>query len=133
MGGPIKKNKLFYFLAFEDQRYSVGSSFEISLPRSPPRLERPPRRDLQAACLAALAAGSVSANSAKLAGLSTSCVPLPNYPGLFPVNSGPTTAYTNNNTSEQQSDNGLVKGNYQINDSNALSGTYFIGRGTGNV
>ena len=25
-GGPIKKDKLFYFLSFEDQRYSVGAT-----------------------------------------------------------------------------------------------------------
>jgi len=32
VGGPIKKNKLFYFLAYEDQRYSVGSAFNIPAP-----------------------------------------------------------------------------------------------------
>ena len=129
VGGPIKKNKLFYFLDYEDQRYSVGSSFNIVAPIT--AAVGTASTSLQAACLAALGAGPVSANSAKLAGVSASCVPLSNYPGLFPINNGPTTAYTNNNTSGQQSDNGLAKINYHINDHNELSGTYFFGRGVG--
>src|SRR4029077_5758988 len=32
LGGPIKKDKLFYFLSFEDQRYSVGSTGQITDP-----------------------------------------------------------------------------------------------------
>ena len=32
LGGPIKKDKLFFFLNFEDQRYSVGSVQLISDP-----------------------------------------------------------------------------------------------------
>jgi hypothetical protein len=36
MGGPIKKDKLFYFLTFEDQRYSVGSTTLITDPITAP-------------------------------------------------------------------------------------------------
>src|SRR5207248_5202400 len=32
LGGPIKKDRLFYFLAFEDQRYTVGSIVPFSTP-----------------------------------------------------------------------------------------------------
>ena len=46
------------------------------------------QQNLIGACNAALSHGNLSALSAQLAGLSTTCAPLSNYPGLFPVNTG---------------------------------------------
>ena len=36
-GGPIKKDKLFFFLGFEDERYSLGNLFERNLPEDLPQ------------------------------------------------------------------------------------------------
>ncbi len=120
-------------MAYEDQRYSVGKFAYgiVVFDHGRANGVGTAATSLQAGCLAAMAAGPVIANSAKLAGLSTSCVPLSNYPGLFPVNDGSSTAYTNNQTSHQQSDNGIAKGDYHINDKNTLSGTFFIGKSPG--
>ena len=59
-GGPIKKDKLFYFLSFEDQRYSVGASGTITTPVTAPGigLGAAGGNNLIAACQAALAVGA---------------------------------------------------------------------------
>src|ERR1019366_3132147 len=87
--------------------------------------------------LACQAVSTPSANSLKLAGLNSDCSQASNYPGLFPVNNG--SGYgigtpgqiINSATSAQQSDNGLAKITYHINDHNDISGTTLIGRGAG--
>src|SRR5665213_369190 len=134
LGGPIKKGKLFYFLSYEDQRYTVGNPAHHNLPITGGVGAADPANSdaLQGACLAALASsGGVTALSAQLAGLSLTCVPLPNYPGLFvPNNTGSPGVITNLNSSNQI-DSGLVKLAYSINDKNQLSGSYFISLGHG--
>jgi hypothetical protein len=133
LGGPIKKDKLFYFLTYEDQRYSVGNpSVHDGIPiTGGPGATGP--NGLIGACLNALTNGGVSSLSAQLVGLSPTCVPLANYPGLFPVNTtGGNTISTDLNTTNQI-DAGLVKVNYHINEKNTLTGTYFISPGNGLV
>jgi Carboxypeptidase regulatory-like domain/TonB dependent receptor len=140
IGGPIKKDKLFYFASYEDQRYSVGNLYNIDAPitNAAPNatLTTGPGStstdSLQQGCLAAKATpGGVSANSLTLAGLDPSCNPLSNYPGLFPVNNSGGVGTVSSATSSQQSDNGLAKITYHINDHNDINGTTFIGRGAG--
>jgi hypothetical protein len=147
-GGPIKKDKLFFFLTFERQQYALGSTQIITEPITAAGITNNPAKpgsdNLQAACLAALAvgapgsgtAGALTALSASLAGLSNSCVPLSNYPGLFPVNPGTGSNITqignglvNNNTIHS----GLAKVDYHINEKHSISGSYFISPGKGIV
>jgi len=133
VGGPIKKDKLFYFASYEDQRYSVGNSYNINTPGTS-LTGGDATSNLILGCQAALAAGPVSANSLKLAGLNANCTPASNYPGLFPVNNSAnplTDKIVNSATSQQQSDNGMAKITYHINDHNDINGTTFIGRGAG--
>jgi hypothetical protein len=133
MGGPIRKDKLFYFLSYEDQRYSVGSPVQHRLPITA-AAGGDPTTNLQLACQAALApgGGGVAALSAQLAGLNpATCAPLSNYPGLFPVNNGPSIAANTNLSSNNQIDAGVVKADYHINGHHSLNGMYFISPGGG--
>ena len=81
----------------------------------------------------ALAAGNLRALSAQLAGLSTNCTPLGNYPGLFPVNPGPTTTYNTSLANVNDIYSGVIKMDYHLNEKNSFSGMYFISPGSGST
>ena len=130
VGGPIRKDKLFFFGNFEEQRYSVGNPVEHKVPITAAGVG-PATQNLIGACNAARAAGTLTALSAQLAGLSTTCAPLGNYPGLFLVNPGPTTDFNTALPSVNKIDSGLGKIDYHINAKHTLSGMYFISPGDG--
>jgi hypothetical protein len=137
LGGSIKKDKLFYFVDYEDQRYLVGSPAQHDAPITggvASTVYTASAPGLIGACQAALAsAHGVAAVSAQMAGLSKSCVPLSNYPGLFlPNNTGAVgieTAFNGVN----QIDSGVTKIDYNLNDKHQLHGSYFISQGNGLV
>ena len=130
VGGPIRKDKLFFFGNFEEQRYSVGNPVLHKVPITAAGVGSA-TQNLIGACNAARAAGTLTALSAQLAGLSTSCAPLGNYPGLFLVNPGPTTELNTALPSVNKIDSGLGKIDYHINSKHTLSGMYFISPGDG--
>ena len=149
-GGAIKKDKLFYFVSYEGQRYSVGSTYQTTTPITCASgsagcglTSATPNTSLSLvdACNA-VGRVNVSLLSAAIAGLPAgSCVPnAPNYtPGtsesLFPTNMGtspfgPQTVVLGLVSNNQQ-DNGVAKIDYHINEQNSLSGMYFKGEGGG--
>ena len=146
-GGAIKKDKLFYFVNYEGQRYSVQSTYQTPAPSTVALAKPNAKYSLVDACNVLnpshLAFGNpsnlVSPLSAQIAGLNSDCSVKPaNFtPGpsesLFPTNTA-TVANTNvvlGLISHNQMDNGVGKIDYHINDHHTLSGLYFNGRGGG--
>jgi hypothetical protein len=148
LGGPVKKDKLFYFVSYEGQRYTVGSTLSLTAPvtcgggTAGCGLAAPnPSKSLVDACKA-LGPAKISALSAQIAGLNpATCAVAPtNFtPGasesLFPTNLGnspasPTTMILGLISNNSQN-NGVAKVDYHLNDKNTLSGMYFNGRGGG--
>jgi Carboxypeptidase regulatory-like domain/TonB dependent receptor len=142
LGGPIKKDKLFYFLTFEEQRYSVGNPTTHKVPITAAGVSDPGSAgladsNLLGACQADLAAGTLTALSAQMAGLSpATCLPVSGQPangfqGLFLANPGPTESFATSITSQNRIDSGLVKVDYHLSEKHAVHGMYFISPGSG--
>jgi hypothetical protein len=146
LGGHIKKDKLFYFASYEDQRYLVGNPAGHTIPVSVSLATSgnpagDPAHSLVDACTAARSAvstgGTFAPLSANLAGLSpTTCLPVSGQPtigfqGLFPVNNGPGTSVTTNLDTTNQVDGGLIKIDYHPNDQHTVTGFFFYGQGNG--
>jgi hypothetical protein len=139
LGGAIKKDKLFYFGNFESQRYSVGNPALHAVPitgdtKGVVKPGSDPLSTLIGACVAA--GSSLTKLSAQLAGLSdltspTPCTPLANYPGIFPLNLGPTKTINTALVSTSRIYSGVGKIDYHINDKHTLSGMYFMSPGSG--
>jgi hypothetical protein len=140
-GGPIKKDKLFWFLGFESQRLDAGLTTAILAPADISVGD--PSLSMVDACKA-LGPAKISPVSARLAGLNpTTCTVSPatsSFENVFPTNPGnqfagnpgqlvPADLFTLSDVNSTY--NGLAKIDYHINDKNTLSGMFFIGQAAG--
>ena len=134
-GGAVKKDKLFYFVNYEGQRYNVADSLIATPPTTVAIPGGDPVHSLVDACNA-VGFGKVSALSAQIAGLNSDCSVKPtNFtPGmnesLFPTNTNPSGDVLGMVSTSKQ-DNGVAKVDYHMNDHNSFAGMYFRGVGGG--
>jgi hypothetical protein len=145
IGGPIKKNKIFYFGNYEGQRFIVGSPKVIQVPTTSSAAGlsdansfplaifdifhnaantahlQPSQLSLNlAGCNQSIAAMQAAASAAQITCDATN--------GLFGnASTSPSEATENNYIGG--SDNALEKIDYHPNDKNALNGEYFLGDG----
>jgi hypothetical protein len=130
-GGPIKKDKLFFFGGYEGMRSTVGNPFNANAPETGPG--GGPANSMVDAINALQKAGvAVSPISLKLlgctAGAGIACTG-----GLFqgaPV--GGSTSYVVAYPNTNVSDNYIFKFDYRINEKNMLSTMYWAGNYDGN-
>ena len=140
-GGPLIKNKAFWFVGFEAQNLYVGGTSIINSPVDTSLGD--PSLSLVDACNA-VGRANVTPLSARVAGLPAgSCTPSPataSFENLFPTNPGteipgspqqvvPSGLFSLSSSNGTYS--GLAKVDYHLNEKNTLSGMFFIGQDYG--
>jgi hypothetical protein len=114
-GGAIIKDKLFYFVGYEAQRYTVGNSFVVSVPTTlsvgDPSISIPDAK----ADLATHGITTLSPLSLHLL-------------NLYPANAGTSSSVTIGFPNVNSSDSVLGKIDYHINERHTLNGMVFWGR-----
>jgi hypothetical protein len=134
VGGPIKKDKLFYFGNFEEQMYNVGNPAEHNVPATDGPGAANQTFGLIGACQKALGAGKLTALSAQLAGLDMTCAKQSWYPGFFLPASGPDGSLAVANAPTGTTNkiySGIGRLDFHINDKNSLFVSYFQSQGSG--
>jgi hypothetical protein len=148
VGGPIIKNKAFFFGAYEGQMYNVSNSFGgitspsmVSMPTNQTCLfiSSGDCADSILDAVADLQAGGVTVSPASLqvAGCALSGAP-PNSTVTcngkgFPTNNNPTINIPNGFSNDVGVKNFVGKVDFRVNERQSISGMYFFGNNTGTV
>jgi hypothetical protein len=142
-GGPIIKDKAFFFGAYEGQRYDVGNQFGgVTSPSMVAMPNAGTCTSVSGDCAGSIpnAVADLLANNIKispvslniagcaLSGSTVTC----NGTG-FPTNNNPTINIVNGFPNQVGVDNVVAKVDYHLNEHNSLNGMYFFGNNSGTV
>jgi hypothetical protein len=129
VGGPIKKDKLFFFAGYEALRSDIGNSFATQIPQTGPGAG--PAASMVDA-INVLQSKNVPISPVSLALLGCTAGASPTCTGgQYQNASANSTAYLSSFPNVNTSDNGVAKIDYHINNKNTLTGVFFLGNYTG--
>ena len=147
LGGPIIKDKAFFFGAYEGQLYDVGNSFggvtspsmvSLPTPSTPNCLFGTQTGDCANSIpdvIADLQAGGIKVSPASLqvAGCALSGAAVTCNGKGFPTNNSQSISITNGFNNDVRVQNFVAKVDYRFNDRHSINGMYFFGNNRGTV
>jgi len=144
LGGPIIKDKAFFFGAYEGQLYNVGNSFGgvtspsmVSMPTNSTCvfLSTGDCADSIPDTIADLQAGGITVSPASLqvAGCALSGTAVTCNGKGFPTNNAQSISITNGFNNDVRVQNFVGKVDYRFNDRHTVNGMYFFGNNRGTV
>jgi len=133
VGGPIVKDKIFFFAGFEGLRAVVGSTVVDQVPED--IAGGGAASSMVDACKAAVLAGKLNTLSAQLAGIQNpaTCAVTPASPtveNIFPTNATSSTNFAPGTPSTTPLNNGMIKGDWTISPRHHLDGMYYVSKST---
>jgi len=147
VGGPIIKDKAFFFGAYEGQRYDVGNQFGGVTSPSMIAMPTPATPNCTSPTVSGDCAGSIpnaiadllanhvpiSAASLNISGCALSGSTVTCNGTGFPTNNTPTINVVNGFPNQVGVDNVVAKVDYNISQRQSISGMYFFGNNSGTV
>jgi len=147
IGGPIIKDKAFFFGAYEGQRYDVGNQFGGITSPSMVALPAPSTPTCTSPLVSGDCAGSIpdaiadllanhvpiSVASQKISGCTVTGGTVSCNGTGFPINNNPTINIVNGFPNQVGVDNVVAKVDYTLSQRQSLNGMYFFGNNSGTV